>query len=59
MTATSTSGFQAPDTSAWIGDAVDYDAWFDTPWGRHAFSVEAAAVLRAAGTLAGRRVLDA
>ena len=59
MTTTPTAGLQAPDTAAWIGDADDYDAWFDTPWGRHAFSVEAAAVLRAAGDHAGRRVLDA
>jgi SAM-dependent methyltransferase len=38
--------------------AADYDAWFQTPWGRHAFAVESAAVLRAAGALDGARVLD-
>ena len=38
---------------------MDYDAWFDTPWGRYAFAIESATVLRAAGDLAGRRVLDA
>lgn len=59
MTTTPTLRPHAADTSAWIGDAADYDAWFDVPWGRHAFSVEAAAVLRAAGELDGRRVLDA
>lgn len=59
MTTTSTSGVQARDVPPWTGDADDYDAWFDTPWGRRAFSVEAAAVVRAAGDLTGRRVLDA
>lgn len=35
-----------------------YDRWFDEPWGRYAFAVESAAVLRAAGPLAGARLLD-
>lgn len=39
--------------------AGDYDAWFDEPWGRYAFAVESAAVLRAAGALDGTRALDA
>jgi ubiquinone/menaquinone biosynthesis C-methylase UbiE len=38
--------------------ALAYDSWFDAGWGRHAFSVEARALLRAAGPLAGLRVLD-
>ncbi|HET6949115.1 MAG TPA: methyltransferase domain-containing protein [Acidimicrobiales bacterium] len=59
MTITRTSGDQALDAPAWTGDAGDYDAWFDTPWGRHAFAVEAATVRDACGDLAGRRVLDA
>ena len=38
--------------------AAHYDAWFDSPWGRHAWRVETAAVLAALGPLAGRRVAD-
>jgi SAM-dependent methyltransferase len=38
--------------------AAGYDAWFQAPWGRYAFAVESAAVLRAAGVLDGARVLD-
>lgn len=49
----------ARDAPTWTRDAVDYDAWFDGPWGRYAFTVESAALLRAAGTVAGSRVLDA
>jgi SAM-dependent methyltransferase len=59
MTTTPTAVVQARDAPSWTGDAGDYDAWFDKPWGRYAFSVEAATVLRSAGDLAGRRVLDA
>jgi SAM-dependent methyltransferase len=59
VTTTATSETQVRDTPAWTADAIDYDAWFDTPWGRYAFAVEAATVLRATGDLAGRRVLDA
>jgi SAM-dependent methyltransferase len=48
------------DTPAgWTAPAGDYDRWFDEPWGRYAFAVEAATVLRAAGALDGRRLLDA
>lgn len=36
-----------------------YDRWFDTRWGRYAFTVELAAIERAAGRLDGLRVLDA
>lgn len=36
-----------------------YDRWFDTRWGRYAFTIELAAVERAAGRLDGLRVLDA
>jgi SAM-dependent methyltransferase len=42
-----------------VGAAVDYDAWFDKPWGRYALAVESAAIIRAAGALDGTRVLDA
>lgn len=59
MTTTATSETRVRDTPAWTADAIDYDAWFDTPWGRYAFAIESATVLRAAGDLAGRRVLDA
>ncbi|HUZ20309.1 MAG TPA: class I SAM-dependent methyltransferase [Acidimicrobiales bacterium] len=38
--------------------AATYDAWFERPWGRHAFAVESTAVLAALGPLAGRRVLE-
>jgi SAM-dependent methyltransferase len=59
MTPTPTAVVQARDAPSWTGDAGDYDAWFDTPWGHHAFAVESAAVRRACGDLAGRRLLDA
>jgi SAM-dependent methyltransferase len=36
-----------------------YDRWFDTRWGRYAFTFELAAIERAAGRLDGLRVLDA
>jgi SAM-dependent methyltransferase len=49
----------APDTPTWTADAVNYDAWFDEPWGRYAFAVESAAMLRAAGAVTGVRALDA
>jgi SAM-dependent methyltransferase len=39
-------------------DPAGYDGWFDTPWGHHAFSVENAALSRALGSLARKRVLD-
>ncbi|MBK5223893.1 MAG: class I SAM-dependent methyltransferase [Acidimicrobiia bacterium] len=48
-----------PPTAEWTGAAVDYDSWFDKRWGHHALAVESAAVLRAAGAVADRRVLDA
>jgi ubiquinone/menaquinone biosynthesis C-methylase UbiE len=41
-----------------IGDAVAYDRWFDSAWGRYAFEVERAILERAVGPLDGRRVLD-
>jgi SAM-dependent methyltransferase len=47
------------DTARWTAHAIDYDGWFDEPWGRYAFAVESAAVLNAAGALAGKQVLDA
>jgi SAM-dependent methyltransferase len=59
MTPTPTAVVQARDAPSWTGDAGDYDAWFDTPWGRHAFAVESATVRGACGDLAGRRALDA
>lgn len=39
--------------------AGDDDRWFDEPWGRYAFPVEAATVLRAAEVVEGTRLLDA
>jgi uncharacterized protein involved in oxidation of intracellular sulfur len=39
--------------------AAAYDRWFDSTWGRYAFTVEEAAIERAAGQLDGLRVLDA
>ena len=36
-----------------------YDRWFDTRWGRYAFTIGLAAIGRAAGRLDGLRVLDA
>jgi SAM-dependent methyltransferase len=59
MTTTPAFDDQARDVPAWTGDAVDYDVWFDTLWGHHAFAVESATVRRACGALAGRRALDA
>lgn len=59
MTTTAPVPDAALDAPLWTGDAVDYDAWFDEPWGRYAFTVESAALLRAAGPISGSRVLDA
>jgi SAM-dependent methyltransferase len=50
---------QDRDAPTWTGEAVEYDAWFESPWGRHAFAVESAAVRRSCGDLIGRRLLDA
>ena len=41
-----------------IKAAEAYDRWFDRGWGKYAFRVEAKALLRAAGDLAGLRTLD-
>jgi SAM-dependent methyltransferase len=38
--------------------ALAYDRWFERRWGRYAFRVEAAALLRASGGVGGRKVLD-
>ncbi|MDI3315321.1 MAG: methyltransferase domain-containing protein [Mycobacterium sp.] len=35
-----------------------YDSWFDRRWGRYAWRVESAAVLRALGPVSGRRIAD-
>jgi SAM-dependent methyltransferase len=35
-----------------------YDRWFDERWGRYAWRIESAAVLRALGPLSGRRTVD-
>jgi SAM-dependent methyltransferase len=59
MTMAPMSQEQDRDAPTWTGEAVEYDAWFESPWGRHAFAVESAAVRRACGDLAGRRLLDA
>jgi SAM-dependent methyltransferase len=46
--------------SAAMTDADLYDTWFDRPWGRYAFTVEAAAVIGALPEhMEGIRVLDA
>lgn len=50
---------QQVDVVGWSTAAADYDQWFDESWGRYAFAVEASAMIRAAGHLAGTRVLDA
>ena len=42
-----------------LASPAAYDRWFDTGWGRYAFTVEQAAIERAAGRLDGLRVLDA
>lgn len=42
-----------------LASPAAYDRWFDTGWGRDAFTVEQAAIERAAGCLDGLRVLDA
>jgi SAM-dependent methyltransferase len=39
--------------------AVEYDHWFEEPWGRYAFGVEYRTLFHAAGPLDGTRVLDA
>ncbi|MBS4730679.1 methyltransferase domain-containing protein [Mycobacterium sp. SM1] len=35
-----------------------YDRWFDRRWGRYAWRIESAAVLRALGPVSGRRIVD-
>lgn len=55
---TPTPGESPGEAPAWTGDAVDYDAWFDSPWGRHAFAVESAAIVRAAGPVGRGRAMD-
>jgi len=42
-----------------LASPAAYDRWFDTGWGCYAFTVEQAAIGRAAGRLDGLRVLDA
>ncbi len=59
MTTTPASEGQLVATAGWGGPAADYDRWFENPWGRYAFAVESAAVVRAAGVLERPRVLDA
>jgi ubiquinone/menaquinone biosynthesis C-methylase UbiE len=44
--------------SADINAAEAYDHWFDLGWGKYAFGVEARALLKVAGVLAGLRALD-
>jgi SAM-dependent methyltransferase len=39
-------------------DPATYDAWFDQPWGAHAFIIERDALLEALGPLDSRRLLD-
>ena len=39
-------------------DPAIYDAWFDQPWGAHAFEIERNALLGALSPLPGRRLLD-
>lgn len=42
-----------------LASPAAYDRWFDTRWGRYAFTIELAAIERAAGRLDSLRVLDA
>lgn len=46
------------DDEAGSRQAAAYDSWFDSPWGRYAFNVEARTLLGALGDLKGRRLLD-
>ncbi|HLF76024.1 MAG TPA: methyltransferase domain-containing protein [Dehalococcoidia bacterium] len=39
--------------------AEAYDHWFDRGWGKYAFGIETKALLKAAGSIAGLRALDA
>ncbi|MFP3908171.1 MAG: class I SAM-dependent methyltransferase [Acidimicrobiales bacterium] len=39
-------------------NATSYDQWFDGPWGRYAFTVEAAAVTKSTRGIGARRTLD-
>lgn len=39
-------------------DAAAYDRWFESPWGRYAFRIEATALLAAVGPVQGKHVLD-
>ena len=41
-----------------VKTAEAYDAWIERGWGSYAFRVESRALLRAAGPVAGLRVLD-
>ncbi|HUY51166.1 MAG TPA: class I SAM-dependent methyltransferase [Streptosporangiaceae bacterium] len=45
-------------SAAGAARARRYDAWFESPWGRYAWRIEAGAVLAALGPLPGRRVAD-
>ena len=42
-----------------IAAAEAYDRWFRRGWGKYAFDIEAKALLRGGGELAGMRALDA
>lgn len=47
-----------PDRTAGENAARRYDRWFDERWGRYAWRIESAAVLRALGPVSGRRIVD-
>lgn len=51
-------GMSSIDPQADLDAARRYDRWFDQRWGRYAWRIETAAVLRALGPLSGRWVVD-
>jgi LmbE family N-acetylglucosaminyl deacetylase len=49
----------SPVATATASHVLDYDQWFERPWGHYAFGVESAAVVRAAPAVPNGLVLDA
>lgn len=56
---TSAPTAEPPPAVAPARHAVDYDQWFERPWGRYAFAVESAAIARAAHAVPSGLLLDA